>query len=111
MKKLRWQFGESMEALDAEVKEIVGNVTVDKLLSELPAEILYDNAQDAKLEIRKLGDIVWQVNYIVYKSPKEKDFESVSILSTTQPSLLVALYEMKEELNKRNKKDKGNESY
>lgn len=100
-----------MDALGKEVGKIVGDTTVDQLLSELPAEIPYDDAQDAKLVIRKLSDLVWTAGYMIYRSPKEKCFEKSSVLFSTQPTLLLTLYDLREELKKfNNKKKKDDES-
>lgn len=98
--KLRWQFGESEELLEKEIKEIVGDATVEELLSALPPEIHYSEYQNAHLTIRKLSDLVYQVSYNVYKDAGGKDFEKTSILFSVQPSLRLALYEMVEELKK-----------
>ena len=98
--KLNWQFGESDEKLEKEVDRIVGNVGVEELLSGLPAEIPYDDAQDGKLVVKKLGERVYQVAYQAYRGVGEKDFESMSVLFTTQPSLRLALFEMTQEIKK-----------
>lgn len=92
--KLKWQFGESLDKLEKEVDEIVGNITINELLYQLPYEIPYNDIQTAKLVISKLGDIVWQISYVVYIEPKTKHFEKRNITSVTQPSLKLALYEM-----------------
>ena len=107
--KLKWQFGESEELLEKEVKKIVGDATVEELLLGLPSEIPHNDYQDAHLTIRKLSDKIYQVSYNIYKEVKKKDFEKVSILFTVQPSLRLALYEMAEELKKRNSKTKKKE--
>jgi hypothetical protein len=98
--KLKWQFGESEEKLENEVNNIVGNTTIEQLLSQLPSEISCSNEQTAQLQIKKLGNIVWQVGYAVYKEPRLKDFEKSSVIYTTEPSLKLALFEMLEELKK-----------
>lgn len=98
---LKWQFGQAMDELEKEVNKIVGGVTVDTLLSDLPAEISYDDVQTARLTITKLGDLVWQVSYVVYIDPKTRHFEKVSIKAVTEPSLKLALFEMTKELNKK----------
>ena len=96
--KLKWQFGEALEAMEKEVDQIVKGKTLDELLNELPAELPYDDVQSAKLVIKKLGDIVWQVSYMVYLDPKNRHFEKVSIKAVTEPSLRLALFEMREEI-------------
>ena len=96
--KLKWQFGEALEAMEKEVDQIVKGKTLDGLLNELPAELPYDGVQSAKLVIKKLGDIVWQVSYMVYLDPKSRHFEKVSIRAVTEPSLRLALFEMREEI-------------
>ena len=98
--KLKWQFGEALEAMEKEVDQIVKGKTLDGLLNELPAELPYDGVQSAKLVIKKLGDIVWQVSYMVYLDPKSRHFEKVSIKAVTEPSLRLALFEMYEEIKK-----------
>ena len=98
--KLKWQFGEALEAMEKEVDQIVKGKTLDELLNELPAELPYDDVQSAKLVIKKLGDIVWQVSYMVYLDPKSRHFEKVSIRAVTEPSLKLALFEMREEIKK-----------
>lgn len=107
--KLKWQFGEALEAMEKEVDQIVKGKTVEELLNELPAEIPYDDVQEADLVIRKLGDIVWQVSYMVYLDPKHRHFEKVSIMAVTEPSLKLALFEMAEELKKKPKKKEEEE--
>lgn len=98
--KLKWQFGEALEAMEKEVDQIVKGKTLDELLNELPAELPYDDVQSAKLAIKKLGDIVWQVSYMVYLDPKSRHFEKASIRAVTEPSLRLALFEMCEEIKK-----------
>lgn len=98
--KLKWQFGEALEAMEKEVNQIVNGKTVEEMLNELPAELPYDDIQRAKLVIKKLGDIVWQVSYMVYLDPKSRHFEKVSIMAVTEPSLRLALFEMCEEIKK-----------
>ena len=98
--KLKWQFGEALEAMEKEVDRIVNGKTVEEMLNELPAELPYDDIQSAKLVIKKLGDIVWQVSYMVYLGPKSRHFEKVSIRAVTEPSLRLALFEMYEEIKK-----------
>ena len=98
--KLKWQFGEALEAMEKEVDQIVKGKMLDELLNELPAELPYDDVQSAKLVIKKLGDIVWQVSYMVYLDPKSRHFEKVSIRAVTEPSLKLALFEMREEIKK-----------
>lgn len=107
--KLKWQFGEALEAMEKEVDQIVKGKTVEELLNELPAEIPYDDVQEAGLVIKKLGDIVWQVSYMVYLDPKHRNFEKVSIKAVTEPSLKLALFEMGEELKKKPKKKEEDE--
>ena len=99
-KTLKWQFDETLAVLEKEVNEIIGNVTTEELLNKLPPEIPYDETQTAKLTIRKLGDIVWQVSYMIYIDPKTRHFEKVSVKAVTEPSLRLALYEMDKELTK-----------
>ena len=99
-KKLKWQFGEAEELLENEVNAIVGEFTVEQLLALLPAEMQYDETQNAHLQIRKLGNIVWQVSYVIYKDPYRRDFEKVCISYVTEPSLKLALFEMYEEIKK-----------
>ena len=96
--KLKWQFGEALEAMEKEVDQIVKGKTLDELLNELPSELPYDGVQSAKLVIKKLGDIVWQVSYMVYLDPKSRHFEKVSIRAVTEPSLRLSLFEMREEI-------------
>ena len=98
--KLKWQFGEALEVMGKEVDQIVKGKTLDELLNELPAELPYNDIQSAKLVIKKLGDIVWQVSYMVYLDPKSRHFEKVSIRAVTEPSLKLALFEMREEIKK-----------
>ena len=98
--KLKWQFGEALEAMEKEVDQIVKGKTVEELLNELPAEIPYNDVQMAGLTIRKLGDIVWQVSYMVFLDPRNKRFEKFSIRAVTEPSLRLALFEMCEEIKK-----------
>lgn len=98
--KLKWQFGEALDALEKEVDKIVGQETLEGLLAKLPAEIEYDGSQNAKLTILKCGDLVWQVSYMVYLDPKSRRFEKVSIKAVTEPSLRLALFEMLEEIKK-----------
>lgn len=98
--KLKWQFGEALEAMEKEVDQILKGKTLDELLNELPAELPYDDVQSAKLVVKKLGDIVWQVSYMVYLDPKSRHFEKVSIKAVTEPSLRLALFEMREEIKK-----------
>lgn len=107
--KLKWQFGEALEAMEKEVNQIVKGKTVEELLNELPPEIPYDDLQEAGLVIKKLGDIVWQVSYMVYLDPKHRYFEKVSIKAVTEPSLKLALFEMGEELKKKPKKKQEDE--
>ena len=102
---LKWQFGEVLDALEKEVNKIVGDATTEDLLAKLPAEIPYDDIQTAKLTIHKLGDIVWQVSYMVYLDPKTRHFEKVSTKAVTEPSLRLALFEMDKELHKKEKKN------
>ena len=83
-----------------EVDGIVGNATVEELLDRLPSEIPFNDSQSAHLTVRKLGGIVYQVSYLVYKDVGRRNFEAVSILFTTQPTLKLALYEMVQELKK-----------
>ena len=96
--KLKWQFGEALEAMEKEVDQIVNGKTVEEMLNELPPELPYNDIQSAELVIRKLGDIVWQVAYVVYLDPKKRHFEKVSIKAVTEPSLRLALFEMHEEI-------------
>ncbi len=98
---LKWQFGQATDELEKDVNKIVGDATVDALLSDLPAEIPYDDIQTARLTITKLGDLVWQVSYVVYIDPKTRHFEKVSIKAVTEPSLKLALFEMTKELKKK----------
>ena len=98
--KLKWQFGEALEAMEKEVNQIVNGKTVEEMLNELPAELPYDDIQRAKLVIKKLGDIVWQVSYMVFLDPRNKRFEKFSVRAVTEPSLKLALLEMLEELKK-----------
>ena len=102
--RLKWQFGETLEALNKEVEQIVKGKTTEELLNELPPEIPYDEFQEAKLVIKKLGDLVWQVSYMIYLDPKTRRFEKVSVSAVTEPSLKLALFEMLEELNEPKKK-------
>ena len=97
---LKWRFGESEELLSKEVEGIVGDATVEELLGRLPSDIPFSDSQNAHLTIRKLGSIVYQVSYVVYKDPGNTDFEKVSVLFTTQPDLRLALYEMLLEVEK-----------
>ena len=99
--KLEWQFGEAMELLDKEVDKIVSGKTVTQLLTELPDRIPYDEIQDARLQFKKLGDLVWQVSYVIYRNPKARNFEEISIKFTTEPSLRLAMFEMLQEINKK----------
>lgn len=98
--KLKWQFGESEEKLENEVNNIVGNTTIELLLSQLPSEISCTDEQMAQLQIKKLGNIVWQVGYSAYKQPGLRDFEKSSVIYATEPSLKLALFEVLEELKK-----------
>ena len=107
--RLKWQFGEALEALEKEIDKIVGPHTLEELLDRIPPEIPYDDSQTAKLTILKCGDLVWQVSYQVFLDAKTRHFEKVSIKAVTEPSLKLALFEMLEELNKPNKKKKSNE--
>ena len=100
MMKLKWQFGEPEENLICEVKKILGHKTLSDLLQEIPPTIPYSDSQEAKLSIHKLGYMVWQVSYWVYKCPKKKNFEKMTILYTTEPSLELALWEMEKEIKK-----------
>lgn len=107
--KLKWQFGQSDGLLEKEIKGIVGETTVEELLEGLPSEIPYSESQEAHLTIRKLSGKVYQVSYNIYKDIYRKDFEKVAVMFTVQPSLRLALYEMKEELKKKNSKSKKKE--
>ena len=97
--KLKWQFGESHEALEEEVNKIVGQETLEELLAKIPDEIPYHDTT-AKLGIFKLGGTVWQVSYQVLLDPKTRHFEKVSVKYVTEPSLRLALFEMLKEIEK-----------
>ena len=104
--KLKWQFGESLEALEKEVNSIVGSATVEELFARLPAEIRCDDVNVAKLTVTKLGDTVYQASYVRFKDPGKRDFERACIAYANAPSLKLALFELSEEVKKLKKEEK-----
>lgn len=97
---LKWKFGQVQDTLEKEVDKIVGNATVEELLEQVDPEIPYDDIQTARLSIRKLSNLVWQVSYVIFLDPKTRHFEEVSIKSVTEPSLRLALFEINKQVNK-----------
>lgn len=93
-KNLKWQFGNPLEEVEKEVKEITKGKDVKEYLSTLPSELPYNEIQSAKLEIRKLGSLVWTAGYYIYKDPGRKNFEKINVVSSTEPTLELTLHNL-----------------
>lgn len=91
------------ECLDEQLDRILGDTTVEELLSKLPSKLQCGD-KIARLEVRKgiPGSIVWHVRYYTYENPgnlKSWDHPKHSVIYVNAPDLRLALYFMLQEIN------------
>ena len=88
------------ECLDEQVERIVGDISLEELLSRLPGSIPFSETSEMRLKIQKGSEFDFVAGYYIFKDPGSSNFNEVPVECEAKPDLRLTLFLLLQKINK-----------